>query len=124
MRRSRKPLGLVRGLGGSNPPLSATFERSAGPAVLDRQGVSSLGIISWIVIGLIAGVIAKMVMRDRVGWIMTILVGMAGAVVGGWISTAFGGPGVSGINVTSIVVAALGAIAVFFVYGLIARRRW
>ena len=67
-----------------------------------------MGIIGWIVIGLIAGVIAKMVMSDRVGWIMTILVGMAGAVVGGWISTAFGGPGVRGINVTSIVVAAPG----------------
>jgi uncharacterized membrane protein YeaQ/YmgE (transglycosylase-associated protein family) len=83
-----------------------------------------LGIISWIVIGLIAGVLAKMVMKDRVGWIMTILVGMAGAVVGGWISTAFGGPGISGINVKSVIVAALGAIVVFFVYGLVSRRRW
>ena len=44
-------------------------------------------------------------------------------LVGGWVSGMFGGPGVSGFNLTSILVAAGGAIIVLFVYGLIARRR-
>jgi uncharacterized membrane protein YeaQ/YmgE (transglycosylase-associated protein family) len=82
-----------------------------------------MGFLSWIVVGLIAGVIAKMVMGDRFGWIMTIILGIVGAFVGGWVFGLFGGPGVSGLNLTSILVAAVGAIIVLFVYGLIARRR-
>jgi uncharacterized membrane protein YeaQ/YmgE (transglycosylase-associated protein family) len=81
-----------------------------------------MGFLSWIVVGLIAGVIAKMVMGDRFGWIMTIILGIVGAFVGGWVFGLFGGPGVSGLNLTSILVAAVGAIIVLFVYGLIARR--
>ena len=79
--------------------------------------------LSWIVVGLIAGVIAKLIMKDSMGWIMTILLGIAGAIVGGWASGLLGGPTVSGLNLTSILVAAVGAIIVLFVYGLVARRR-
>jgi len=82
-----------------------------------------MGVLTWIIIGLIAGVLAKLVMRDSLGWIMTIILGIVGALVGGWVSGMFGGPGVSGFNLTSILVAAGGAIIVLFVYGLIARRR-
>lgn len=82
-----------------------------------------MGILTWIIIGLIAGVLAKLVMRDSLGWIMTIVLGIVGAFVGGWVSSLFGGPGVSGFNLTSILVAAGGAIIVLFVYGMIARRR-
>lgn len=82
-----------------------------------------VGILTWIVIGLIAGVIAKMAMGDSLGWIMTILLGIVGAFVGGWIFGYFGGPGVSGINLTSIAVAAVGAVIVLFGYGLVARHR-
>jgi uncharacterized membrane protein YeaQ/YmgE (transglycosylase-associated protein family) len=82
-----------------------------------------MGVLTWIIIGLIAGVLAKLVMRDSLGWIMTIILGIVGAFVGGWVSGMFGGPGVSGFNLTSILVAAGGAIIVLFVYGLIARRR-
>ena len=82
-----------------------------------------MGFLSWLVIGLIAGVVAKLVMGDSFGWIVTIILGIVGAFVGGWVFGLFGGPSVTGINLTSIVVAAVGAIIVLFVYGLIARRR-
>lgn len=82
-----------------------------------------MGILTWILVGLVAGLIAKLVMRDKFGWIMTILLGIVGAFVGGWISGMFGGPGVSGFNLVSILVSAGGAIVVMFVYGLITRRR-
>ncbi|NTW28851.1 MAG: GlsB/YeaQ/YmgE family stress response membrane protein [Coriobacteriia bacterium] len=82
-----------------------------------------MGIFTWIVVGLIAGVIAKLVMGDSLGWIMTIILGIVGAFVGGWVSGLFGGPGVTGFDLVSILVAALGAVIVLFVYGLVARRR-
>jgi uncharacterized membrane protein YeaQ/YmgE (transglycosylase-associated protein family) len=82
-----------------------------------------MGIITWILIGLVAGIIAKLVMRDSFGWIVTILLGVVGAFVGGWVSGMFGGPGVTGFNITSVLVAAVGAVIVLFVYGLVVRRR-
>lgn len=81
-----------------------------------------MGFLTWIVVGLIAGIIAKLIMHDRFGWIITILLGIVGAFVGGWISGYLGGPGVTGFNLVSILVAAGGAIVVLFIYGLIARR--
>jgi uncharacterized membrane protein YeaQ/YmgE (transglycosylase-associated protein family) len=83
----------------------------------------NMGIITWILVGLIAGVIAKLVMGDKFGWIITILLGIVGAFVGSWVSGKLGGPAVTGLNITSILVAAVGAIIVLLVYGLIARRR-
>jgi uncharacterized membrane protein YeaQ/YmgE (transglycosylase-associated protein family) len=82
-----------------------------------------MGLLTWLVVGLIAGVIAKMVMKDDLGWVMTIILGIVGAFVGGWVFGLFGGPGVSGFNLVSILVASVGAIIVLFVYGLISRRR-
>lgn len=82
-----------------------------------------MGWLSWIVVGLIAGVIAKVIMKDSLGWIMTIILGIVGAFVGGWVSGLFGGPGVSGLDLMSILVAAGGAVIVLFVYGLIVKRR-
>jgi uncharacterized membrane protein YeaQ/YmgE (transglycosylase-associated protein family) len=81
-----------------------------------------MGILTWILIGLVAGILAKLVMGDRFGWIITILLGIVGAFVGGFVFSLFGGPGVSGFNLVSILVATVGAIIVLFIYGLIARR--
>lgn len=81
-----------------------------------------MGFLTWILVGLVAGIIAKLIMRDRFGWIITILLGIVGAFVGGWISSYFGGPAVTGFNLPSLLVAAGGAIVVLFIYGLIARR--
>lgn len=83
-----------------------------------------MGIIAWIVFGLIAGVIAKFIMpgNDPGGIIVTIVIGILGAVVGGFIATALGFGAVSGFNLGSFVVAVLGAILLLFIYRLLRRR--
>ena len=78
-----------------------------------------------IVIGLIAGVLAKWVMPgpDPGGIIITILLGMAGAFVGGFVvQWLFGGPEITQISIGSILIATLGAIILLAVYRLITRR--
>ncbi len=83
-----------------------------------------MGIISWIVIGLIAGLLTKWSMPGSGpgGFIFAVLIGMAGASIGGFIVRLLGGTGATGFNVWSILVATLGAIVLLFLYGLIARR--
>ena len=83
-----------------------------------------MGIISWIVIGLIAGAIAKLIMpgRDPGGIIVTILIGMVGAVIGGFIAKAVGFGGVDGIDIRSILVATVGAVILLFAYRLVKNR--
>ncbi len=63
-----------------------------------------MGILSWIILGLIAGILAKWIMpgKDGGGFFMTILLGIVGAVVGGWISTLFGFGKVDGFNFGSL----------------------
>jgi uncharacterized membrane protein YeaQ/YmgE (transglycosylase-associated protein family) len=80
--------------------------------------------VALIVVGLIAGALAKWVMPgpDPGGIIITILIGIAGAFVGGFAVQWLGGPGVSGINLVSILVATLGAIILLAIYRLITRR--
>jgi uncharacterized membrane protein YeaQ/YmgE (transglycosylase-associated protein family) len=83
-----------------------------------------MGIVSWVVVGLIAGLLAKLFMPESgpSGFIVTVLIGMAGASIGGFIVRLLGGIGATGFNVWSIVVATLGAIILLFLYGLVARR--
>lgn len=83
-----------------------------------------IGIIAWIVVGLIAGALAKWVMPgpDPGGIIVTILIGIAGAFLGGYVLSLFGGTGMSGISLGSILTATLGAIILLAVYRLITRR--
>lgn len=80
-----------------------------------------MGIISWIVFGLIAGVIAKLLMpgKDSGGMFVTILIGIAGAMVGGLISTYFGYGEVTGFNLPSFGIAVGGAFLLLFGYRLI-----
>jgi uncharacterized membrane protein YeaQ/YmgE (transglycosylase-associated protein family) len=86
-----------------------------------------VGIISWIVVGLIAGFLARFLLPgdDPGGLIITTLIGMAGAVVGGILIGILGGAGATGFNVWSILVATLGAVVLLFVYRLLTggRRR-
>ena len=83
-----------------------------------------MGLISWIVIGLLAGLLARWIMpgEDPGGIIVTLLVGMAGASVGGFIVSILGGVGTTGFNVWSILVATLGAVILLALYRLVARR--
>lgn len=71
-----------------------------------------MGFLSWVVLGLIAGAIAKWVLpgNDPGGFIVTIVIGIVGAVIGGFIGTALGFGAVDGLNVGSIAIAVLGAI--------------
>ncbi|ELR0559331.1 GlsB/YeaQ/YmgE family stress response membrane protein [Salmonella enterica] len=83
-----------------------------------------MGIIAWIVFGLIAGVIAKLLMpgRDGGGFILTCILGIVGAVVGGWLATMFGiGGSISGFNLHSFLVAMVGAIVVLVIFRLLRR---
>ncbi|WP_437888641.1 GlsB/YeaQ/YmgE family stress response membrane protein [Phytobacter sp. V91] len=83
-----------------------------------------MGIIAWIVFGLIAGIIAKFIMpgRDGGGFILTCVLGIVGAVVGGWLATMLGmGGDVTGFNFHSFAVAVVGAIVVLGVFRMIRR---
>jgi uncharacterized membrane protein YeaQ/YmgE (transglycosylase-associated protein family) len=83
-----------------------------------------MGILSWIVLGAIAGFLANMIVGGREGLIGTIILGIVGALVGGYIASAVFHKGdVSGINIESIVIAVLGAILVVFVWRAVARNR-
>src|SRR5581483_4560012 len=76
-----------------------------------------MSIIAWMILGLIAGFIAsKIVDRRGQGVVVDILLGIVGAVVGGWLFHAFGARGVTGLNLSSLAVASIGAIVVLFVY--------
>jgi uncharacterized membrane protein YeaQ/YmgE (transglycosylase-associated protein family) len=76
-----------------------------------------MSIIAWLVLGLIAGFVAsKIVNAQGEGVLLDIVLGIVGAVVGGAIFNALGEPGVTGLNVWSFVVAAIGAIIVLFLY--------
>ena len=83
-----------------------------------------MGLISWIVVGLIAGLLARWITPgpDPGGIIVTVLVGMAGASVGGFLVRILGGAGATGFNIWSILVATIGALLLLFLYNLIARR--
>ena len=83
-----------------------------------------MSIIGWIVLGLIAGFIAsKIVNKTGEGVILDIVLGVVGAVVGGWLFAQFGAAGVTGFNLYSMFVAVIGAIVVLVVYHLITGRR-
>ena len=83
-----------------------------------------MSLLSWLVVGLVAGWIGSMIVNRRgEGLIMDILLGVVGAFVGGYLFHLFGHTGVSGINLYSIFVAAVGAAAVLFIYHAIFRRR-
>ena len=83
-----------------------------------------MGIIVWIIFGLIAGAVAKLLMpgSDPGGIIVTIVIGILGAVVGGFIATALGFGGVSGFNIGSFIVAVLGAILLLGLYRVVKSR--
>ena len=77
-----------------------------------------MGWLAWIVFGLIAGIVAKFLMpgRDPGGFIVTILIGIAGAVIGGFISSLLGFGALTGFDFRSMIIAVLGAILLLFIY--------
>ena len=83
-----------------------------------------MGIIAWIVLGAIAGWITNLIMGGKEGVIATILLGIVGAIVGGWLAgTVLKVADVTGINIESIIVAVIGAVIVVAVYRAVIGRR-
>ena len=91
--------------------------------------MAGMSLIAWIVLGLVAGAIAKMLMpgRDPGGCIVTILIGVVGALLGGWLSTLFGFGGLSGgLDWRNLIIAVLGSIVLLGLWRLMrggSRRR-
>ena len=83
-----------------------------------------MGILAWIIFGLIAGAVAKFIMpgNDPGGIIITILIGIAGAVVGGFLGSLLLGVDVTGFNLTSFLVAIVGAILLLWIYRMVKKR--
>lgn len=84
-----------------------------------------MGFIAWIIMGLIVGVIAKFLMpgKDPGGIFVTILLGIAGAFVGGFVGSSLGFGAVSGFDFRSLVLAVIGAIILLVLYRFIKRKR-
>ena len=83
-----------------------------------------MGILAWIILGAIAGWITNLIMGGGEGVILTIILGIVGAVVGGWLAgTVLKVADVTGINIESIVVAVVGAVIVVALYRMLMGRR-
>jgi uncharacterized membrane protein YeaQ/YmgE (transglycosylase-associated protein family) len=81
-----------------------------------------MSILAWIALGLVAGFIgSKIVNKSGEGFILDIVLGLVGSVVGGWLFSVFGAHGVTGLNIYSLVVAVIGAIVVLVAYHTIKR---
>ncbi|MEX2254153.1 MAG: GlsB/YeaQ/YmgE family stress response membrane protein [Acidimicrobiia bacterium] len=79
--------------------------------------------ISWIVVGFLAGVLAKLVTgQDRPGCLGTIVVGIAGGLLGGVLFSAAGGEGINDFSIYSILVAFVGATILLFAWSVLAKR--
>jgi uncharacterized membrane protein YeaQ/YmgE (transglycosylase-associated protein family) len=82
-----------------------------------------MSIVGWIILGLISGFVAsKIVNRTGEGFFLDIILGIVGAIVGGFLFTAVGASGVTGFNLYSMVVAVIGAIVVLVIYHALFRR--
>ena len=82
-----------------------------------------MSILAWIVLGLLAGFIASKIVNKRgEGVFLDIILGVVGAVVGGWLFSAFGMSRVTGLNIYSLLVAVVGAVVVLFGYHALTGR--
>jgi uncharacterized membrane protein YeaQ/YmgE (transglycosylase-associated protein family) len=83
-----------------------------------------MSILGWLILGLIAGFIAsKIVNNEGQGVLMDIVLGVVGAMLGGFIFNALGGAGVTGFNIYSMIVAVIGAVIVLLIYHAFTGRR-
>ncbi|MDX1948023.1 MAG: GlsB/YeaQ/YmgE family stress response membrane protein [Pirellulaceae bacterium] len=76
-----------------------------------------MGVISWLIFGLIAGIIAKLLMKgnDPQGCLVTIAIGIAGGAIGGWIGTQLGLGSISGFDIRSLGLAVVGSIVLLLI---------
>lgn len=82
-----------------------------------------MSLFAWLLLGLLAGFIASHLVNHRgEGMILDILLGIVGAVVGGWLAYLFGFSGITRLNIYSIIVASMGSVVILFVYHAIRRN--
>lgn len=83
-----------------------------------------MGILTWIIFGLIAGAIAKFIMpgNQGMGWLMTIILGIVGAFVGGWVGSLIGWGTVNDFDFKSMLLAVVGALLVLWIYGMVTKK--
>jgi uncharacterized membrane protein YeaQ/YmgE (transglycosylase-associated protein family) len=81
-----------------------------------------MGWIGWIILGALAGLVAKSIMKEPGGLLKNIILGIVGGVLGGWLVELVGGSGVNGFNIYSFIVAVIGAIAVIWIARLFRNR--
>jgi len=84
-----------------------------------------MGILTWIIVGVIAGFLAKAVVPGEGpgGVLGDLVIGVVGAIIGGWIMNSFGNAGANGLNIWSIFVAFLGAVVLLFIMRALTGRR-
>lgn len=84
-----------------------------------------MGILSWVLFGLVTGVLARCVMpgKQHFGLFMTMLLGVAGALIGGWFSTSLGLVNVNGFNFPSVAIATLGAVILLFIMHILRSKK-
>ena len=81
-----------------------------------------MSFIAWIILGLVAGFIgSKIVNKAGEGFFLDIVLGVIGALVGGWLFSKFGAAGVTGVNLYSLLVAVVGSIVVLILYHAVRR---
>jgi uncharacterized membrane protein YeaQ/YmgE (transglycosylase-associated protein family) len=90
--------------------------------VCDPRTEINMSIIGWLILGLISGFIAsKVVNKQGEGVVLDIVLGIVGALVGGWLFVQFGGQGITGFNLYSMLVSIIGAVVVLVVYHAVRR---
>jgi uncharacterized membrane protein YeaQ/YmgE (transglycosylase-associated protein family) len=81
-----------------------------------------MSVLAWIILGLIAGFVSSKIVNKRgEGLVLDFVLGIVGAIAGGWLFNMFGASGVTGLNLYSLLVAVVGAVAVLMVYHAIRR---
>jgi len=86
--------------------------------------IPNMTLLAWLVVGAIAGFLASVISGSREGLVMMVVLGIVGALVGGWVAVdLLKISGVTGVNTTSVIVAVVGALIVIFVVGSLGGRR-
>jgi uncharacterized membrane protein YeaQ/YmgE (transglycosylase-associated protein family) len=91
---------------------------------IKQESKITMSFLAWIILGLIAGFVgSKIVNKTGEGIFLDIILGIVGAIVGGWVFSLVGAHGVTGLNIYSLFVAVIGAIIVLVIYHALVRRR-
>ena len=128
IRLSRRPRSRVRAASGVDCP-EATLARSPEQSAIQRfrEVIMNMSVIGWIVLGLIAGIIAKSLLGGRAkhGVIVTILIGIAGALVGGWAASELFDIKATGgfFDLSTWLIAIVGSVALLLIYHLVTSGR-